>query len=995
MAFTKITAAGIGSTGTVTLENFVVTGNINSSGVSTLGNTIVGGGTTQLIVTGNARITGILTIGTSSITLDGSSNQVNVGTGVTLHHTNGVQVGGNNVHSTGLLVNQINASGVVTATGGFNIGIQSGGAVITTGVVTAFNFVGLGNTFLYNTATKTVDISISGSALSISTSTTSVAQDLAFVGGSGTSVIGIATTTNRLVYIPSSGNLGIGTTNPTSKLHVIGNSIITGVSTFGSSNGIGTVTIGIGTTALLVQGNARITGVLSIGQGTITLDGNTGILSATSGLGFGGDPQGERVLTFHSKSGDVGYGGSNVGSGVFRVSGPAQNLNWPGLAVGLIDGPAVSGTYGLVGGNDSTIIGGNITATQRSSLGIATASSLNVSGVTTFNNNVILGDSSTDIVNYISRVGSGITPSQDDTHELGSSSLRWKKIFVGEIVGSLTGAASSISVTDDTTNENRFLVLSNTTNGISTVLTDSGIFYNPSTNSLGVVGIITSQNLNVSGISTFAGITTVTGETLFSKQLNVSGVVTASSFSGSASGLTGIPAGQLTGSLPAINGSALTGITAGATLSAASGSQRVVLTGQTSETMTAAATNSTLTFNSSTNTLSSSIFSGSFSAAADQAIVNQHDGNSSQWYGRILSKNSTANKASFLGTHGSIAGVFAHNNALNAWADLYVNTVNGTDGGAVILSNSTFASNGDATIKRLVIGGNYSNNPYNSVSSTRLMFGGGDANAQDNYFIGTNLENTGGNYTKLDLRWHTGIRMGAQPAYGGIRMYDSEALGSLLFQVNGGSNYLYKYQWLWTNGGTGMYSDTNGAHIYPNNASYGSWRIDGSRNGWSGIEAGGSAVSLMMNTDTYGFHYNGVGWRLYNQGGSIYCPGNIVAYWSDVRLKENIEILSFGTGIEIINKLKPSKFNWKESAKEYNDTIEAGKEEIGLIAQEVQEVIPDAVIQNKAGVPAHGRGEAYYTINYNKITPYLVQAIKDLNEKINQLETEIKKLKEN
>jgi len=526
MAFTKITAAGIGSTGTVTLENFVVTGNINSSGVSTLGNTIVGGGTTQLIVTGNARITGILTIGTSSITLDGSSNQVNVGTGVTLHHTNGVQVGGNNVHSTGLSVNQINASGVVTATGGFNIGIQSGGAVITTGVVTAFNFVGLGNTFLYNTATKTVDISISGSALSISTSTTSVAQDLAFVGGSGTSVIGIATTTNRLVYIPSSGNLGIGTTNPTSKLHVIGNSIITGVSTFGSSNGIGTVTIGIGTTALLVQGNARITGILSIGQGTITLDGNTGILSATSGLGFGGDPQGDRVLSFHSKSGDVGYGGSNVGSGVFRVSGPAQNLNWPGLAVGLIDGPAVSGTYGLVGGNDSTIIGGNITATQRSSLGIATASSLNVSGVTTFNNNVILGDSSTDIVNYISRVGSGITPSQDDTHELGSSSLRWKKIFVGEIVGSLTGAASSISVTDDTTNENRFLVLSNTTNGISTVLTDSGIFYNPSTNSLGVVGIITSQNLNVSGISTFAGITTVTGETLFSKQLNVSGVST-------------------------------------------------------------------------------------------------------------------------------------------------------------------------------------------------------------------------------------------------------------------------------------------------------------------------------------------------------------------------------------------------------------------------------------------------------------------------------------
>jgi len=109
-------------TGAPTFPNgAIIVGNVGSTslnitGISTLGNTVVGGGTTQLIVTGDARITGILTIGTSSITLDGSNNQVNVGTGVTLHHTNGVQVGGNNLHSTVLTVNQINASGVITAT---------------------------------------------------------------------------------------------------------------------------------------------------------------------------------------------------------------------------------------------------------------------------------------------------------------------------------------------------------------------------------------------------------------------------------------------------------------------------------------------------------------------------------------------------------------------------------------------------------------------------------------------------------------------------------------------------------------------------------------------------------------------------------------------------------------------------------------------------------------------------------------------------------------
>jgi len=98
---------------------------VQITGVSTLGNTVVGGGTTQLVVNGNARITGILTIGTSSITLDGSSNQVNVGTGVTLHHTNGVQVGDNNLHSTVLTVNQINASGVSTFSSGIVVAAGS------------------------------------------------------------------------------------------------------------------------------------------------------------------------------------------------------------------------------------------------------------------------------------------------------------------------------------------------------------------------------------------------------------------------------------------------------------------------------------------------------------------------------------------------------------------------------------------------------------------------------------------------------------------------------------------------------------------------------------------------------------------------------------------------------------------------------------------------------------------------------------------------------
>jgi hypothetical protein len=53
-------------------------------------------------------------------------------------------------------------SGELNVTGGVNIGIQSAGTQITTGVITAINFVGTGNTVEYNSSTKTVAVSIAG-----------------------------------------------------------------------------------------------------------------------------------------------------------------------------------------------------------------------------------------------------------------------------------------------------------------------------------------------------------------------------------------------------------------------------------------------------------------------------------------------------------------------------------------------------------------------------------------------------------------------------------------------------------------------------------------------------------------------------------------------------------------------------------------------------------------------------------------------------------------
>jgi len=227
--------------------------NINVSGVSTFGNTVVGGGTTQLIVTGNARITGILTIGTSSITLDGSNNQVNVGTGVTLHHTNGVQVGDNNLHSTVLTVNQINASGVVTATTfsgsltGNATGL-SGTPNITVGNITASSATINGNvsvagTLTYEDVTNVDSIGIvtartgvridAGGLVVVGVTTvaagSTVAPSISPTGDSNTGIFFPAADTiafgeggSEALRINSSGNVGIQESSPDLPLHVSG-----------------------------------------------------------------------------------------------------------------------------------------------------------------------------------------------------------------------------------------------------------------------------------------------------------------------------------------------------------------------------------------------------------------------------------------------------------------------------------------------------------------------------------------------------------------------------------------------------------------------------------------------------------------------------------------------------------------------------------------------------------------------------------------------------
>jgi len=119
----------------------------------------------------------------------------------------------------------------------------------------------------------------------------------------------------------------------------------------------------------------------------------------------------------------------------------------------------------------------------------------------------------------------------------------------------------------------------------------------------------------------------------------------------------------------------------------------------------------------------------------------------------------------------------------------------------------------------------------------------------------------------------------------------------------------------------------------------------------------GLLVALNDNTEIYG---------------TLNVTGDITAFYtSDQRLKENI--------VPIVDPLKKvlaisgNNFDWVQGA---------GKEgsDVGVIAQEVLEVLPEAVATRETG---------YLAVRYEKIIPLLIEAIKDLSAKVENLQDQI------
>jgi hypothetical protein len=180
----------------------------------------------------------------------------------------------------------------------------------------------------------------------------------------------------------------------------------------------------------------------------------------------------------------------------------------------------------------------------------------------------------------------------------------------------------------------------------------------------------------------------------------------------------------------------------------------------------------------------------------------------------------------------------------------------------------------------------------------------------------------------------------------------------------GGQWYFYT-----ATSGTGDYSGTRYTHIYlaPGNGveTYGILYNDTSVRG---------PIFYDSQNTTYYVDPN-------DTGTSVRVAGNVTAYYSDMRLKKHLGKIE--NAVDKIKKLEGFYYEANEIAQKLGYKP---KREVGVSAQSVQEVLPEIVTD----APINSN---YLTISYERLTPLLIEAVKEQQTQIEDQKTEISELK--
>lgn len=209
---------------------------------------------------------------------------------------------------------------------------------------------------------------------------------------------------------------------------------------------------------------------------------------------------------------------------------------------------------------------------------------------------------------------------------------------------------------------------------------------------------------------------------------------------------------------------------------------------------------------------------------------------------------------------------------------------------------------------------------------------------------------------------------------------------------------VYANNWFRAYGDCGLYQQDYGGHFRRNTNSYGNWEIFGyAKNGYTGIVTINNYVTSQMHNSSGDFGFlteNGRWWNLfYNNGNNCWGIGTDNTYsgdgfrcikygsaeygwttWSDRRAKENISTIT--GALDTVLAMRGVYFNYIKD--------EAKNKRVGFIAQELEQVLPEAV--------RYAEEIDEYSVEYAQIVSVLAEAIKEQDVKMKAQDAKITRL---
>lgn len=153
----------------------------------------------------------------------------------------------------------------------------------------------------------------------------------------------------------------------------------------------------------------------------------------------------------------------------------------------------------------------------------------------------------------------------------------------------------------------------------------------------------------------------------------------------------------------------------------------------------------------------------------------------------------------------------------------------------------------------------------------------------------------------------------------------------------------------------------------------------------------GTAATANATNASNNFQMNSLGIGTPGSGtaGEIRATNNITAYYSDERLKDVIEVIP--DALDKVNRLSGVRYRANAIAGKFG--YDTARIEVGVLAQQVQAELPEVVVpapfdiaQREDGTEYSASGENYLTVHYERIVPLLIEAIKELSDKVKALE---------